>query len=946
MKKLMFFLLVILCISLRNSGQCPDKPILAKRISDISSSKLTPKEQVPILLKYLDTINQCPYKIDSTQAFLLRTIGGRFSKQGDFLKAIEYYQRSIDLINANIKNPAINPAHKVRGFFWLHCLYDSVNNIPAKMAAVDSCINLAVDYKIESSSECVRSLLIKVVDLYDKGDYHFCIDYAKMCEKLAENHAASISNPDDSRKVRIMASISLGWHIKALLELKRFDEAEKHLSNKIDEYTKAGFKEFLGFIYGELAEVEMSKGKYEKALPLFNKSLAAYRADKDYFNVKQVMKTIGHSIYYDHLHDYDKSALYFNNALALTNKNDKVSREDSAESLSVVNNLANVYVQKAMYDTAFRLFQRAFYYLKPGITEMNIVNIPEDDIMQFKKIHYIIRLMIDFGDAYLKKYIQGKQAVDVQRALQIYKQASLFLNRINLQQFDLESKLFWRSENRRLYENAIDACYRQGNSADAFYFFEKSRAVLLNNELASQQNLGAEMISKQVEVKKKILHLKKELPSSTGEAREEIQRNLFSFQNELDQLEQSIKRTNPLYYQTVLDTSQIRLSDAVNKLLQDHNGFLEIFSGDSAVYILALTVNKTFFKKINKVDYESAVDSYLSYLSNASLLNQDFAAFTAKAGNLYGLIFGNISIPKGRLIISTNGRYFPFEALVTNSSASSPAYLLNDYAVSYTYSARFLLNNFVSNSTVPAGSMLGVAPVQYSSNSNLASLNRSDESLTRISALLPGTHNLIGRKASKENFLKQFPNYKILQLYTHASDTSNQNEPVIHFADGRLYLSDLVPEKPPATQLVVLSACETGIGKLYLGEGIFSFSRGFAAFGVPSAISNLWSVDNIETYRITELFYEQLSENLPIDVALQKAKLEFLQTASKEKNLPYFWAATVLVGKTDPVKYDHPPSWRLIAATTGVAGLLLLAVWTLKFRRKTVRATKKTLMPA
>ena len=271
-----------------------------------------------------------------------------------------------------------------------------------------------------------------------------------------------------------MASISLGWHIKALLELKRFNEAEQHLSNKIDEYTKAGFKEFLGFIYGELAEVEMSKGKYDKALPLFNKSLAAYRADKDYFNVKQVMKTIGYSIYYDHLHDYDKSALYFNNALALTNKNDKFSREDSAESLSVINNLANVYVQKGMYDTAFRLFQRAFYYLKPGITEMNIVNIPEDDIMQFKKIHYVIRLMIDFGDAYLKKYIQGKQAVDVQRALQIYKQASLFLNRINLQQFDLESKLFWRSENRRLYENAIEACYRQGNQPMHFISLRKA----------------------------------------------------------------------------------------------------------------------------------------------------------------------------------------------------------------------------------------------------------------------------------------------------------------------------------------------------------------------------------------------------------------------------------------------------------------------------------------
>ena len=169
---------------------------------------------------------------------------------------------------------------------------------------------------------------------------------------------------------------------------------------------------------------------------------------------------------------------------------------------------------------------------------------------------------------------------------------------------------------------------------------------------------------------------------------------------------------------------------------------------------------------------------------------------------------------------------------------------------------------------------------------------------------------------------------------------------MIYFADGQLYLSDLIPEKPPATRLVVLSACETGIGKLYQGEGIFSFNRGFAAFGVPSAISTLWAIDEKATYQLTENFYKHLSKNLPIDVALQKAKLEFLQNASNKQKLPYYWAAIVLVGKTDSVYLNKSTSWKLVAAGVGAAGLLLLAGWKLRTRRKKISSERKRMISA
>ena len=157
---------------------------------------------------------------------------------------------------------------------------------------------------------------------------------------------------------------------------------------------------------------------------------------------------------------------------------------------------------------------------------------------------------------------------------------------------------------------------------------------------------------------------------------------------------------------------------------------------------------------------------------------------------------------------------------------------------------------------------------------------------------------MIASEATRNHFMQRFQDYKIIQLYTHASDTSYYGEPVIYFSDSALYLSELIPESKIASQLIVLSACETGNGKLFKGEGVFSFNRGFASVGIPSSVINLWSVDDESTYKLTELFYKYVHNGLPLDLALQKAKMEFISTSSKLKSLPFYWAAAVLVGKS------------------------------------------------
>jgi CHAT domain-containing protein len=232
---------------------------------------------------------------------------------------------------------------------------------------------------------------------------------------------------------------------------------------------------------------------------------------------------------------------------------------------------------------------------------------------------------------------------------------------------------------------------------------------------------------------------------------------------------------------------------------------------------------------------------------------------------------------------------------------------------------------------------MGIAPVQYPQSMNLAALNGSDRSLQLLQSYFDDDNGLLLEKASKANFLSQYSKYKVIQLYTHASGSSINGEPVIYFADSALYLSELLEEDIPATSLIVLSACETGSGKWYQGEGVFGFNRGFASVGIPSSITNLWSVDNASTYRITELFYKYLTKGLQLDIALQSAKKEFIKTGSKENELPYYWAGAILAGKTDSIDLVKGFNWKYTIIGFLLVGLVVVGF--LFWRKNKIRVT-------
>jgi CHAT domain-containing protein len=140
--------------------------------------------------------------------------------------------------------------------------------------------------------------------------------------------------------------------------------------------------------------------------------------------------------------------------------------------------------------------------------------------------------------------------------------------------------------------------------------------------------------------------------------------------------------------------------------------------------------------------------------------------------------------------------------------------------------------------------------------------------------------------------------------------------------DGMLHAFEIYPMELRA-QLVVLSGCNTGIGRMQYGEGMLSLARSFFIAGVRTMAYTLWPVSDKAEALLVSMFYKGIRKGLPLEDALRISKLEFLRTADPVKCHPYFWAGLVITGNTDPI---HVPGKFSVYAWAGIFGVVLFAV--------------------
>jgi len=121
--------------------------------------------------------------------------------------------------------------------------------------------------------------------------------------------------------------------------------------------------------------------------------------------------------------------------------------------------------------------------------------------------------------------------------------------------------------------------------------------------------------------------------------------------------------------------------------------------------------------------------------------------------------------------------------------------------------------------------------------------------------------------------------------------------------DGLLTAEDVTGMDLLDTELVVLSACDTGLGEVHIGEGVMGLRRSFMLAGAKTLVMSLWKVPDKETRELMEDFYDRLLDGAPRAEALRKAQLAM---KAKHPN-PYYWGAFICQGDPSPIKALKPP---------------------------------------
>ncbi|NJB87411.1 CHAT domain-containing protein [Lewinella marina] len=292
-----------------------------------------------------------------------------------------------------------------------------------------------------------------------------------------------------------------------------------------------------------------------------------------------------------------------------------------------------------------------------------------------------------------------------------------------------------------------------------------------------------------------------------------------------------------------------------------------------------------------------------------------------------------------RLCIVPDGvlHYLPFGGLPLAAAEPPLRYAELDYlqrhaTLQYAYSGDYLLEVDQRRRRDYAYEVVAFAP-SFADDRRLSPLVHNAEEVRTIATLVPATRAFFGAEARRDSFLSLAGKARVLHLSSHGS--VNATDPNLSFVafsgeggtpeeDGLLYFNDLYA-LPVDNELTVLSACETAIGQLAIGETTMSFASAFAAAGARSTLTTLWAVDDAATRDLVTGFYRRLVGGQDRVTALHGAQEELRTTVAYGH--PYYWAGLMLYGSGGTLPLDGEeatlmPWWGYLLSASLVVAIL------------------------
>jgi CHAT domain-containing protein/tetratricopeptide (TPR) repeat protein len=902
-----------------------DKIIAIENSDDLPKTKIGKLKDLQLLRE------NCGEDADSVYARIVHRLGDLYRLTGDYGKGISYTRKAVTINRA--KQPSSQKAYLTHSYFNLGLTYQQLNLFEESRLYYDSCIRIGMLYP-EKKFIAMKAFVQKALSAYKTGDYQRSIEISDYGLLLARDLQDTESK-----------AILLIQKAQSQLEMDQLPGAENNIQEAIRILSGNNNKslEYLASSHSVYANLMKKKKEFHASINNYRK---AYEFNLQQNNLAQCARDLS-----DLGLVYDKNFNVPSKAIACYTKSIQLLQQtkDVYQQAIVYNNMGIVYWRQQNFKKALYYYQKGLTILPIQFSDTLLQSNPSPAKIKLIGNDYILAtLLANKGESLLalsKKALSEKKqkAAYLSYALNTFKAADKAIDQMRWQQNTVQSKLFWRGRTKKVYEDAIEACYLSQDMESAFFFFEKSRAVLLNDnlsELGAQKYLSQPDLIKEQELRIKLYTVQQKLISLDESTKQyqQVNQERFTAQESFEKFIKSLEKSYPTYYRYKYDTVIYTISDIRSNLLRRDQSFIEYFTGADHIYMLVIKPDGTTLSQIDNKDYRASIKELLRLCADKSLLNQNYPRFSQLATDFYERFFKPLSIRTKRVIISPDDHFVPFEILLTES-ANPTSFLLRKHAFSYTYSAGYLMKSKQDQSPVKH-TLLGIAPIQYQSYLRQQPLPGADLSLDVIKSYFAHANFLVGEKATKKEFLRSLPLYSLVHLYSHAEADTIGKEPVMYLQDSTLKISELQLLGELPTKLIVLSACNTATGRNVRGEGVFSLARGFAAAGIPASITTLWQIDNKTTYQLTELFYKYLSQGLTSDEALREAKLEFLDIHDKTNELPYFWAASILIGKTESFPEEGPPD---IYQFTGTLLLLFIILAFLFFRKKrSLKSVKET----
>jgi CHAT domain-containing protein/Tfp pilus assembly protein PilF len=887
-----------------------------------------PKQAIPLLIKAKAIYS----KITGTESEIISDVyyylGDCYLDLGEYDLALKYLEKSLAI---RLKTPGPGSVKVAGNFTLLGFYYDYQAAYNKAIGFYEKALEI---YKNKLPQNDYRIGVIYNnlgICFFKKGDIRQAYLY------FEKTIAITISQFGREHSMTVQNLVNLGI---CNSKMKRHAMAEENFRQALDIAASTnGLNTSMGAqLYNSIGVNFFRMEQFDKALEYLEKALNIRFRELGSTHPEIATNYFAIGDCHLELKNYNAATHYFHKALKM---NIETLGKTHPETGLCYERIARVFLEKRQPALALRnidLALAAFEY-ETSVTISARFDYQLLEVLESKaRIHKML-------------FEQRKQPDQLIAANQIYEHTIRFINQYRDSYNEDLSKEALADRFFHIYDDAIETSFllfEKTNDENflrqAFQRSENSSGLVLlealcNSKAQAFAGIPDSLLDKEQYLKTDIAFFenqKREEENLNTENRDaqkllQINSKVFDLKQQYYALVRLFEAEYPKYYKLKYDLQPVQVSEVQQNILQPDQALVSYFTGKNSIFVFIISKSSFSAKKIEKnfplEEWIATLRSDITRFQFPFDLPGDYhEEFVALSHKLYQKLIEPIEagLPE-RIVILPGGSlaYLPFEALITsiNDKAhhyKSHRYLLDDFTISYCYSATLLKEMTDKKPGKAMENFIAVAPV-FGSESNPVAL-RSGHSVflkhnipeaRKVAKLISGK-TLLGEKATRKNFIENAHKYRIIHLATHGKAHSESGEySHLGFSDDPgedggelLYAKDIYNLRLNA-EMITLSACETGIGELRRGEGIISLARGFSFAGASSINTTLWSVNDAKTADLMAFFYKYIKSGRTKDEAMRLAKLDFIHHYDHAEVHPFFWSSFIAIGDMKPIDAIH-----------------------------------------